>query len=252
MSCDRFEREGLLQLERGEVLDEHFETCPECQASRRAYEALGRRLASSLDEVEMADEPDLEPLEPPGDWQARVFAGIARREAAGRSRRRRFWAWVAVPALAALLLVSTYLWWPIGDDSGPPVVVASTELSTTILHGEAVRRGLEAQPGDRLRLEVVDQGVQELRIYFNDRRVMARCGSPGRAARALLAECVRLGDRLQLDVELPSRGRYQGVALLADDPAAFGEPTGEGLDRDAGAAIESGAEVRLGDRVDVR
>src|SRR5262245_39201357 len=37
-ACRRFETEGLLRLESGETLDEHFERCPDCLAARTAYE----------------------------------------------------------------------------------------------------------------------------------------------------------------------------------------------------------------------
>lgn len=33
-TCQRFEQEGLLRVERGLPLDAHFDTCPACRAAR--------------------------------------------------------------------------------------------------------------------------------------------------------------------------------------------------------------------------
>lgn len=240
--CDRFEREGLLQLERGGPLDAHFEECPDCLRSRRAYKDLQTRLRGP------ASEDDAGEMQPPGDWQARVFAGIARRRDARRdARRRRRLSWFLAPALALVLLAV-----------GLRVLLPGTrtealELATTIVRSDAVMRGEEARPGDRLRLQVSSGGGEslELRLYLGERTLLARCGSGRRAAEAAIAVCEASGDLLELEVEMTGRGRYQGMVLRSEDEIPA-ELTGKGLDADAGSALRAGAEVRLGTRVVVR
>ncbi|MDI1443348.1 energy transducer TonB [Polyangium sp. 6x1] len=61
-SCDRFERDGILQIERGQTLDPHFDDCASCTTARRKYE----RILAAL--------PHAEPeVQPPIGWQARVL-----------------------------------------------------------------------------------------------------------------------------------------------------------------------------------
>jgi protein TonB len=65
-TCDRFEREGILSIERGLSLDTHFDTCTECDVARHKYEALIGALPLS--------QPD---VLPPPAWQSRVLRAAA-------------------------------------------------------------------------------------------------------------------------------------------------------------------------------
>ncbi|HVK66482.1 MAG TPA: TonB family protein [Polyangium sp.] len=60
--CDRFERDGILQVERRQPLDPHFADCTACTTAQRKYE----RILAALPHAE----PD---VQPPIGWQARVL-----------------------------------------------------------------------------------------------------------------------------------------------------------------------------------
>ena len=69
--CDRFEREGILRIERGLSLDTHFDTCTECEVARHKYQALLGALPLS--------QPD---VLPPPAWQSRVLRAVAESDSA--------------------------------------------------------------------------------------------------------------------------------------------------------------------------
>jgi hypothetical protein len=218
--CNRFEREGLLALEQGRPLDPHFDACPACRETRAAYERLGTVIAIADDD-----------LEPRPDWQARVWAEVARRDA---SQRRPWWSGWLVPAgaVAALALVLAARWLT-------PVAVPG--LTVTVRPGHGFRRGAAVHPGDRLDLLAVTGGADhaELRVYRDDSKIVLRCDEE--------APCRRRGRRLEAPLMLPSIGSYQTVLLTSD--SAIVPPTGLGLDADAAAALDAGVRVDLGDEV---
>ena len=215
--CDRFEREGLLHLEQGLPLDTHFDTCADCRAARAEHERLRAGLAG------MAHAHTGR-----ADWQARVWAGLERRQA----RRRRRWAWLVAPAAlaaagaaAALLLIGR------PGPEGPPLVFTIQRPH----QGAAPLRSDHAQPGDTLAVRAVVGGAHgELRLYRDDRALVLRCSDE--------APCTRDADLLLASVPLDERGRYQIVFLHADRPLPA--PTGE-LDRDIADARAAGATVEL-------
>ena len=69
--CKRFETEGLMQIERGEPLDPHFDDCAECRRARMVYD----RLKQSLRDL------DADQL-PSADWRQRVLDHCEPRDAA--------------------------------------------------------------------------------------------------------------------------------------------------------------------------
>src|SRR5688572_10192917 len=79
-ACDRFEREGLLRIEQGLTLDDHYTTCADCETARKSYERL-RGLLS----------PVGSPMEPPLGWRDRVWAEIGSDHS--RGRRSAWWPW---------------------------------------------------------------------------------------------------------------------------------------------------------------
>lgn len=216
--CERFETEGLLLLERGERLNGHFATCPDCREARAAYELLREQIA----EVGADDEP-------PADWQARVQERIAER------RRRPLWGWALAPLGAAALAAALFF--------AVPRTPAAPSLAQEIAQGDAVHRSGSAAPGDRLVLRAETAGASnaELRVYRNGRDLLLRC--PGATS------CRRQGSELRVTWTLPSAGTYQAVLVLDDEPLPA---PGKGLDPDAGAAFAQGAQVLLGDEIDVR
>jgi hypothetical protein len=220
--CDRFEREGLLQLEQGRPLDSHFESCPDCKAARETYE----RLQAQIRALGPADEPR-------AGWEARVWDAV-RRE---RGRRRWTSARVLVPvglATAAAVLIAVPLL------RGPAPVSLTVDV---VVGGGAIRRGIEAHPGDGLRLEARTGGARhvELRVYRNDRELVLRCAED--------PPCVHQGDRLKASLTLDARGTYQ--ALVFASKAPLPEPAA-GMDHDAGLALASGATVELAQAIQVR
>ncbi|HEX7183922.1 MAG TPA: hypothetical protein VF756_18980 [Thermoanaerobaculia bacterium] len=217
--CDRFETEGLLQLERGESLGDHFATCPDCREERAVYERLRQDLAALG-----ADE------EPSPDWQARV-----RQRVEQRRRRRLSWGWVLAP-LGATALAATLFF-------AMPRTPSSPSLAQEVVESGSIRRAAGARPGDRLvlRAETAGSPHAELRVYRNRRDVVLRCpGDPS---------CHRDGGELSASLTFPSVGDYQAVLVLGPEPLP---PPGKGLDPDAGAAFTRGAQVLLGDEISVR
>jgi len=218
--CERFETEGILLLERGQPLEDHFSSCPDCRAARAAHERLREGLAG-LGEGE----------QPPAGWQARVWDRIEQR----RERRRwRSW-WIAVPAglaasLAAFLLLRT--------PEPPPAF-----LQARIEAGSVVYRGGEAKAGDFLRLTASTGGARyaELRVYRNDAELVLSCSTK--------SPCSRKDTELKATLLLDGPGRYQPLLLLSKKPIPEGSA---GLDADTGAALAAGADVKLGPETVVR
>lgn len=223
--CDRFEAEGLLLLEQGLPLDEHFATCPDCLAARAAYERLRAEIAA----LGVEDEP-------PVGWQARVWERLDQR----RERRRFRWpgwrGWLVpvgvglAASLAALFLIRP-------PEPRPP------SLSVEIQAGATVRRGGEAQPGDLLRLTAATGGARhaELRVYRNDTELVLRCSTA--------RPCSRRGDEVRAAVLLDAVGRYQPLLLRSKSPLP--SPVSD-LEKDTRAALAAGADVRLASEIVVR
>jgi hypothetical protein len=221
--CDRFEREGLLQLERGLPLDDHHATCADCGAARALYERLRSRLG-----------PSAAPLEPPAGWREAVWAAVSK-EKAGPTKEvpRRRWLMPAALTAAAAVVVAI---WPRGGVDAPG-------LEVMVLSGTVSRRSLQAQPGDTLTLRARPGGrpQAELRVYFNDKRLVLRCSTA--------APCERTRDALLARLVVGERGAYQTLLLTSSKPLP--EPGGD-LDADSGAALETGADVVLGQEIQVR
>lgn len=220
-TCDRFEREGLRQLQEGGPLDSHFDTCPDCLRARDEYQ----RLVEDLSGLGTGEEP-------PPQWQARTWARIERRSAA-RRRRGRWLFWLAPAATVAAAVVVLLL--------RPPAAVSPLEV--TVEHGATTSRGATARPGDRmiLRAAAGDAAFAELRVYRDDAELVLRCSTE--------EPCRRRGDTLEAAFVLPAVGSYQPLLLLAEVPVP--PPTSGGLDDDADAALAAGVRVELGDEVHV-
>lgn len=207
--CERFENEALLLLEQGEPLDDHFSTCPDCLAARAAYD----RLVAQLSHLGEEDEPA-------PDWQARVWERIEQR------KKRRWWTvWIAPVAVAAAAMAAFFLVWIPGQK--PAGLQIEIEAGTT------VRRGVEAHPGDTLRLTATTGGARhsEVRVYRNDTELILRCPE---------SPC---------SVVLDGVGRYQPLLLHSESPLPA--PTSD-LEADTGAALDAGAEIEMGPAVVVR
>ncbi|MBN2370248.1 MAG: hypothetical protein JXO72_07160 [Vicinamibacteria bacterium] len=220
--CERFEQEGLLLLEQGRRLGEHFEICADCRTARIEYEKLQARIgALGRDEA------------PPAGWEARVRAALERRKAREWWPQPRF-----VLAAAAVALVSAAIFFAPRLEPPPPSLAVETQAG----HGQT-RRGAEVHPDDFLTLTARTGGARhaELRVYLNDAEVVLRCSTE--------PPCARDGDRLEATLRLHAMGLYQPVLLLSDAAPPIPE---SGLDADLHDAVNAGARLVMGDEVDVR
>lgn len=220
-ACERFEQEALLLLEQGQPLsDDHFATCPDCLAARAAYE----RLRADLAEVG-------QDALPRPDWQARVRQRIEER----RRPKARLWLWMVPSGLAAALLAVVLLW---PAPPAPPGITVAVEKGNG-----PVRRGVEAQPGDRLVLRATTGGARhaELRVYKNDLDLVFHCTEA--------TPCERSGRTISATVVLETVGTYQSLLLTSASPIPA--PAAGSLDVDAGVADQAGAHVELGEEVTV-
>jgi hypothetical protein len=216
-SCDRFESEGLARFVAGQLLEPHFETCADCRAARASYEAVALALQQAR-----------EAYEPPGDWEAKVWARIQ----SGRAPQRSRWAvLLGVAATAAALAVFF-----VSSVGGTDALTLSTNFergSGLVVRGGASRGGdvQSAAPGDVLHLLVkVPRGkVGDLRVYRGTNELVFQCAkSPA---------CIHSKDGLEARVTLDRAGTYRAVIVAADKelPAVSGS-----LDADYAAALRSG------------
>lgn len=220
-SCGRFEREGLLLLEQGRPLDPHFDTCADCRAVRAEYEAL----QAGIGDLGRAYTGRT-------DWQARVWAGVARMGERRASPWRRL-LWLAVPAgLTAAVLLVLLRPGPGPQQSGPALALAFHRPGD----GVEAMRGEHARPGDVLDVTIRTGGAAhvELRIYRDDQALLVRCTDQ--------PPCVRRDDGLTATISLEARGRYQIAFLYGPQPLPA---PGASLDDDLARARAAGATVEL-------
>jgi len=118
-----------------------------------------------------------------------------------------------------------------------------TGLRVEVESSASVRRGVEAHPGDLLRLAASTGGDRhaELRVYRNDSELVLRCSTE--------PPCSRSGGELRAAVVLDGVGRYQPLLVVSGKalPASASD-----LDADTRAALAAGADVELGTEVVVR
>lgn len=228
MSCGRFEAEALLAFERGDALDPHFDTCPDCAGAKGKYEWLRRELAA-VDEG----------IEEPAGLEARVWARIAlqapaERASLGTGAR----AWIARMAPARLLRsglagalavgLAAFFLWP-----RPAAVPLAPSLAMDIVNGAVVVRGRSAQPGNVLRL-LATTGTSkyaEVRVYRAENLVLHCSSEP---------PCRREGDRIEVDAPIKAPGRHELILLLSDAPLPKPQ---SGFDADMEAAAKAGAQI---------
>lgn len=254
MTCQRFEEEGLLALERGESLDAHFETCLECLEARDAYDRLKERLSETPSWT------------PPQSWQDDVWSAIAA-DASSREAKRGdqpeegsglpedddvaseggnvvkgpWWRHPQATRAAvwASILAATLGWMVLR----PTTVPSKVGLDLQILAGSQAQQRGEAQPGDVLRLSagLGDFDYAEVRVYRDDQNLILACSED--------PPCRRRGDRIEADVTLDAVGSYQAILAVSDQDL----PSAEGsFDRDMGDLFRSGAQIELASEIEVR
>jgi len=234
--CQRFEQEGLLQLEQGLPLDRHFATCPECQRIHAQY----RRIWSELRQGSSA-------VPRPG-WEQRVFEAIDRSQApVVRRRAWRVWRWGALGVAAAVAALTVTVW-----RTRPPASALS--LSTELIEDHGQLRGNGVQIGDRLRVRAVVAAARyaELRVYRDDRELVLRCAPDAGQAQAVPRErpssCSREGAILQSELRLGSAGAFQPFVVASDAALPPPAPT---LAEDSARLVAAGARIALGPAIRV-
>jgi hypothetical protein len=229
--CTRWETEGRLAQERGAADDPHFATCADCRAARATEAALIARMVDAG-----------AGWQPPGDWEARVFARIAREAPA----RRFSWWYALFPALAAAGL-ALFLLGPRGPGSSSTSGETGDGLvlAVSVVDGGQIVRSETPKPGDALRVTVTRRAdsaeALAMRIYRDDRTLVFACGSPE-------PPCPQAGDGVTAEVVMTAPGTYRSLVLVG--PAPLPAPAGT-LDADVAAGRAAGAKVTRGDAVRV-
>jgi hypothetical protein len=195
--------------------------------TRRVYDALAAELAQ------------LPAAPAPAGWRDRMLAALDEPAAAPAPRPRptRHWSLIAAPlaAAAAVLLI-----WRLSADR-PQQIAIEVEVRA----GDVVRRAGEAPAvGDFFVARALLPGAGELRVYRNDRAMVARC--PQHPA----CRTRKVGDRDELSVELPmtSKGDYRAIVI----EGAIGLGLSGSLDGDVGDAKKRGAHVHIGKSISAR
>ncbi len=217
-ACDRFETEGLARFVAGEPPDSHLEGCPDCQAGLARYQ----KVAEALREVK-------DVYDPPGDWEAKVWARLANEKPAPARARwpALFGLGAAFAALAAFFLISTG-----GPDSLGLTSALERGGGPVVRGGPARQEEVQsAAPGDVLHLVAkVPRGkLGDLRVYRGANELVFDC--------ATSPACLRSKDGLEARVTLERAGTYRTLLLAADSqlPAATSD-----LDADYAAALRAG------------
>ena len=239
-TCQRFEEEGLLQLEQGVPLDAHFGSCPDCQAARASYERLTHDIGA------------LERLEPPDGWQQRVWERVGdskpttslsegklvRADFVHRPRQR--WVWAAGFGMAAAVFVAILL--PRLQQPGSPTLQTEVHAGTGPTRRGAFVPGSPVVLGNVLQLSATAPGARyvELRVYRNADQLILQTSRVGDAAADEILRAAFLLDAV---------GNYQPALFISDEPIP---PPSGSPDADYAAARTAGAEIILGSPISVR
>lgn len=220
--CTRFEDEGLLALELGEALSEHFSTCTECVQARKTYQTLIIAIA------------DMDANDAPADnWQQEVLQSIGESEktSAGKTfpSMAKIAASIAVLAIAALLVLQL-----------ERVPDSSEELVALVVDGDTIYRGVDAKVGDSLQLSFGKSKApySELRVY-RDNRIYHHCD----------LVCIEKNRALRETIVIDAIGEYQSVLIQSDEAIPLPAKI---LDTDILLAREQGAKVVMAKIIIVR
>jgi hypothetical protein len=231
--CRRFETEGLLALQQGRPLDEHFRTCADCRTALAAHERLQRELSS------------LEPHEPRAGWEGRVWAQIDRPVP---TRARTPWRPLAVASLAAAATIVLLLRSAVPPVSSPGLVIQVEEgqgrrgASAPLLPTPALR-SVESLTGplplgSRLVVSASTGTARfaELRVYRNEADLIVQT--------TLSAGCAEPRD-VRVVLLLDAVGRYRTALLTSNHslPAPAGSVDADYATRPAGVEMVVAAEV---------
>jgi hypothetical protein len=152
---------------------------------------------------------------PRGDWEARVWAEIA------RAPQRRSWAWLWTASLAgaAVLLIFAMVWRPL------PIA-----LEVDVRPGLEALRGKTPHPGDVMMVHASTGRAHhaELRVYRDDRDLVLRKAGGGR--------------HIDAELQLQAIGSYRTLLLISDHDLPAETLS---LDEDARRVVASGGTVKV-------
>ena len=227
--CDWFERVGVLALEREKTMPEHLSSCGSCRERREEIAALVGDLAGSAE------------VEPPADWQTRVWARID----AGNRRRWQvnLWAFAAGGGAVAALILSLAREPPPPPTTSDPGPAPSTRLLASV---EPAAIGARARGshgvGDILVLsaEAIRQPHVQVRVYRDLHALILQCSSE--------PPCERGAAGLRVRVPLSSPGTYRAVFIARGRPI---EAASGSFDRDTAPHVAAQEDVRVSRDIEV-
>jgi hypothetical protein len=220
MTCERYWRDGIALVERGEP-DPHRASCEDC---RRAH-AARNELVHALPLIGQHAEGD-------PHWQAHVWRRIDRRASPSVVSR------YVIGALAAAA-VTTAFWLLVGNREerghGEVAVAPADKLPRIeIISGPVAMRSTSARVGDRVRISAKPD--DEIRVYRAE-QLMLRC-----SARQASAGCTRTSRGLVSETTLETAGEYQLVVIKSGAV----EPVGK-LATDLAAIVAARGDYQLTD-----
>jgi hypothetical protein len=233
--CTRFEREGLLALERGEELDPHFEGCADCIREREAYRALTARLASLGAEDR-----------PPAGYEARILERIAHDQSPEPSTPSNGpWnTWRLALALAAAAVLAIWLVRGSPEPASRSDVRPSLAIMVHAEQDDGPMRSIDsAKPGDRLFVRAATGELPnvELRIWQGADVLLVRCSEQ--------PPCQRGSGTIEVEVALPTRGDYEVILAVSERALPGPRPR---LDDDIAAIEAAGGRLERAEPIRVR
>jgi len=227
MTCQRYWRDGIVLVERGER-DAHRDTCADCRREHAARDELVRAI------------PMVGWVPDDSNWQARVWRQIAREDArpSWMAKLRRWWWSLGGVLAAACALIA--LWRanapdPPGDRAALDgmLLPADNELPRVeIISGPVAMRSTAARVGDRVRISA--RAGDDVRVYRAEQLVM-RC-----TAAKPSAGCVRTARGIVAETALATAGEYQLVMIRS----VAAEPQGA-LSADIAAVARAGGDYEI-------
>ena len=176
-------------------------------------------------------------IAPPPSARDQLRAALDRDELAGRRHARRRWVYAAA-AVAAAAVILIVMWRPAPEE----FTVVRIESGDALRRG-SIERGMAgdyqmAAVGDRLVVDARSSDLKELRVYRDDRELVARCpGDPG---------CAGGGPHWKLTMRFDAPGLYRAVRV---DKAVAPATT---YDADMAALQSAGAVLDDDHHIEVR
>jgi len=224
-SCNRFETEGLIILQKGGQLDEHFSTCQSCVDAKQKYAALEQFIKAADSTTKPAE-----------GWQQQVLESVGKPNKVEQS----FWL-KGIAAGFATIMVIGLLVNQFSSHTPPPgsleIMIASSDQ---VYRGTATNN--EAKTGDFMELTAYPQNLGSLQIrVYRDGQLYDSCGA---------TQPCRLNKRTaSLRVEMKSQGEYTTLMTESNKEIIFIK---NNLDLDVLLAHDLSAEVTVSDSINVR